>query len=189
MTVRTQAVFSANPNVDWLPSARAVYDMLRTGTCAQALYAGPWGLSSVQQVTFPYLVTRVGASWVWARLIVFRCCASYSIIYMRTKCSTVTSIATVEYWPEPIRPWLNGAWPQFQPCTERPQLQLADRCPGQQPCCASASYGRCALSGSLTEITLKGRMHVGMSALPTNTFNYSHAACSLRLTSLRSSLC
>lgn len=58
--MRTRAVFSANPNIDWLPPARAVYEMLRRGTCAQALYPGPWGLSSVQQVTFPYLVTVSG---------------------------------------------------------------------------------------------------------------------------------
>lgn len=59
VTVRTQAVFSANANVQWLPSARRVYDMLRTGTCSKALYAGPWGLSSVQQVVFPYLISAV----------------------------------------------------------------------------------------------------------------------------------
>ncbi|KDD74875.1 hypothetical protein H632_c1017p0, partial [Helicosporidium sp. ATCC 50920] len=57
VTVRTQAVFSANPNADWLPPARLVYAMLRTGTCAQALQPGVWALSSVQQVVFPYLIS------------------------------------------------------------------------------------------------------------------------------------
>lgn len=63
VTLRTQAVFSSNPNVDWLPPARRVYAMLRTGTCAQALAPGAWGLTSVQQVVFPYLVTSVRGLW------------------------------------------------------------------------------------------------------------------------------
>lgn len=59
VTVRTQAIFSANANVDWLPTARAIYAMLRSGTCGQTIYERPWGLSSVQQVVLPYLVATV----------------------------------------------------------------------------------------------------------------------------------
>lgn len=66
VTVRTQAVFSANPNVDWLPPARRVYDMLRVGTCSPVLAPGPWGLSSVSQVVFPYLVSSVRPGWLLA---------------------------------------------------------------------------------------------------------------------------
>ncbi|KDD76763.1 hypothetical protein H632_c114p1 [Helicosporidium sp. ATCC 50920] len=57
VTVRTEALFSANPHVDWLAPARTVYGMLRTGNCAQALYARAWGPTCVQQVSMPYIAT------------------------------------------------------------------------------------------------------------------------------------
>ncbi|KDD73616.1 hypothetical protein H632_c1998p0, partial [Helicosporidium sp. ATCC 50920] len=62
VTVRVRAVFSGNANTDWLPQARAVYALLRNGTCSPVLASGAWGLASVQQVTFPYLVSTGGNS-------------------------------------------------------------------------------------------------------------------------------
>lgn len=59
VAVRTQALFSGDSSQDWLPTARRIYALLRTGTCAAVLHDGAWGLSSVQQVSLPYLLATV----------------------------------------------------------------------------------------------------------------------------------
>ncbi|KDD75051.1 hypothetical protein H632_c900p0 [Helicosporidium sp. ATCC 50920] len=57
VVVRTEATFPTESSTAWVMSARRVYAMLRTGTCAQALDPIFWGLTSAQQVTLPYLVS------------------------------------------------------------------------------------------------------------------------------------
>lgn len=59
VVVRTEATFPTESSTAWVMSARRVYAMLRTGTCAQALDPTFWGLTSAQQVTLPYLVSLV----------------------------------------------------------------------------------------------------------------------------------